>query len=126
MYNSDYAFTVTNVVIHGVPYFVIVYLAWRKAGVRPPSSSRWQPLLLFIGAVWALAFIEELLWDRGVWNDRGHLFGNGWQVPNPGDVLVPLLGVPQLTHYVLDGFIWKRTRNRSVDQTLAIGNHSPT
>ncbi|HVJ69842.1 MAG TPA: hypothetical protein VM510_17825 [Caulifigura sp.] len=131
VFNSDYAFTVTNVVIHGIPYFVIVYLGWRRTfavdrenpGVFGQAGVR--PLLLFAGAVWALAFVEELLWDRGVWNDRGHLFGEGWRIPNPAGVLVPLLGVPQLTHYVLDGFIWKRARNRSVDATLAIGNHPP-
>lgn len=118
VFNSDYAFTVTNVVIHGIPYFVIVYLGWQRSRPAAETQSRWRPLILFIGAVWALAFVEELLWDRGVWNDRGHLFGDRWRLPNPGDLLVPLLGVPQLTHYVLDGFIWKRTKNRAVEKTL--------
>jgi len=27
-------------------------------------------------------------------------------------LLVPLLAVPQLTHYVLDGFVWRRARTR--------------
>ena len=26
-------------------------------------------------------------------------------------VLVPLLALPQITHYVLDGFIWRRKSN---------------
>jgi hypothetical protein len=26
-------------------------------------------------------------------------------------VLVPLLALPQLVHYVLDGFIWRRKNN---------------
>ena len=129
VFNSDYAFTVTNVVIHGIPYFVIVYLGWERSRAQA-SPSRWRSLLKFAGAVWVLAFVEELLWDRGVWHDRAHLFGGGWRLPNPGEVLVPLLGVPQLTHYVLDGFIWKRARNRSVDRTLSIdlkeGNHQVT
>jgi hypothetical protein len=120
VFNSDYAFTVTNVVIHGIPYFVIVYFAWQRSATPATTGSRWRPLFLFVGAVWALAFMEELLWDRGVWSDRGHLFGEGWRISNPGDVLVPLLGVPQLTHYVLDGFIWKRARNKSVEQALAM------
>ncbi len=120
VFNSDYAFTVTNVVIHGIPYFVIVYLGWQRTRSGAESQSRWRPLVMFIGAVWMLAFVEELFWDRGVWDERGHLFGAGWRLPNPGDLLVPLLGVPQLTHYVLDGFIWKRARNRSLNSTLAI------
>ncbi|QDT52212.1 hypothetical protein Pan44_02210 [Caulifigura coniformis] len=120
LFNSDYAFTVTNVVIHGIPYFVIVYFTWQGPKSVANAPARWRPLLLFFGALWALAFVEELLWDRGVWNDRGHLFGDGWRLPNPGELLVPLLGVPQLTHYVLDGFIWKRARNHAVAQTLQI------
>jgi len=122
VFDSDYAFTVTNVVIHGIPYFVIVYFAWQKSAGHSGGTpvSRWRPLLLFLGAVWALAFAEELLWDRGVWDDRAPLFGGGWRIPNPGGILVPLLGVPQLTHYVLDGFIWKRGKNRAVDSTLRI------
>jgi hypothetical protein len=27
------------------------------------------------------------------------------------NVLVPLLAVPQITHYVLDGFLWRRRSN---------------
>jgi len=27
-------------------------------------------------------------------------------------LLVPLLAVPQLTHYVLDGFVWRAAANR--------------
>ena len=30
VFDSDYAFTVTNVIIHGVPYFAIVYSWMRK------------------------------------------------------------------------------------------------
>jgi hypothetical protein len=120
VFNSDYAFTVTNVLIHGIPYLVIVYLSWRRSGDGSASTSCLRPLLVFIGAVWALAFVEELLWDRGVWQERGHLFGQRWRLPNPGDILVPLLGVPQLTHYILDGFIWRRAKNDSVGRLLAI------
>jgi len=28
--------------------------------------------------------------------------------------------VPQLTHYVLDGFIWKRAKNQAVSRTLEL------
>jgi hypothetical protein len=135
-FNSDYAFTVTNVVIHGVPYFVIVYWSWSlnqepeggrsdaAAGsaqslIRPTNrSSRFRRLIVFFATLWAFAFVEELLWDRGVWHERSWLFGTGWQVDNYAAVLVPLLAVPQVTHYILDGFIWKRRSNPSL-QSLA-------
>jgi hypothetical protein len=135
-FNSDYAFTVTNVVIHGVPYFVIVYCSWSRgqtSGVEQPGTSTgtaWNQirpaggrshsrrLVVFFATLWALAFVEELLWDRGVWHERTWLFGPGWQADNYAAVLVPLLAVPQVTHYILDGFIWKRRSNPSL-QSLA-------
>ena len=135
-FNSDYAFTVTNVVIHGVPYFVIVYWSWSQSSkpveeehdaeagtaqglLRPASrGSRFRRLTVFFATLWALAFVEELLWDRGVWHERMWLFGAGWPVDDYAAVLVPLLAVPQITHYILDGFIWKRRSNPSL-QNLA-------
>ena len=80
-FNSDYAFTVTNVVIHGVPYLVLVYwYGWvRRTGEPRPAVRHGRALLVFLAAVWALAFAEELLWDRLVWHERGWLFGAGWQ-----------------------------------------------
>ena len=61
--------------------------------------------------VWVLAFAEELLWDRGVWHERSWLFGTAWDIGQWKVALVPLLALPQLTHYILDGFIWRRRSN---------------
>jgi hypothetical protein len=33
-------------------------------------------------------------------------------------VIVPLLALPQLTHYVLDGYIWRRRSNPSVAELV--------
>jgi hypothetical protein len=112
-FNSDYAFTVTNVVIHGVPYLALVWWYWR--GRRPQAGgSRWsyaRGLAAFLATVWVLAYVEEMFWDRGVWHEREWLFGGGWDLDSWKVMLVPLLALPQLTHYVLDGFIWKRRGN---------------
>lgn len=115
-YNSDYAFTVTNVIIHGVPYFVLVY--W-YARVRRTEASRPYRLLargpiVFLATLWLLAYAEELLWDRGVWHERAWLFGAEWDASALKMLLVPLLALPQITHYVLDGFIWRRRSNPSL------------
>jgi hypothetical protein len=112
--NSDYAFTVTNVIIHGVPYLALVY--WyryaRPAGyVRLTRSYYLRTLLFFLAAVWLIAYVEEMFWDRGVWHERSWLFGSSWETGSLKLVLVPLLAVPQLTHYILDGFIWRRRSN---------------
>lgn len=115
-FNSDYAFTVTNVIIHGVPYFALIYVyarARREAAgkVYRTLSHNW---LIFLATLWALAYIEELLWHRGVWHEKSWMFGADWDWTNLKVYFVPLLAVPQLTHYVLDGFIWRRKNNESL------------
>src|SRR5262249_61147444 len=116
-FNSDYAFAVTNVVIHGVPYFVLVFVYWRakRRSREGHVASGWRMGLVFMATLWLLAYVEELLWHRGRWHEREWLFGEGWDVmfvsqlgPFVVDLsalLVPLLAVPQVTHYILDGFI---------------------
>ena len=110
-FNSDYAFTVTNVIIHGVPYMVLIY--WYQCLGSSQEPVRHGPkLAIFLATVWVLAYTEELLWDCGLWHERSWLFGSAWSIGEYEFVLVPLLAVPQITHYVLDGFIWKRKSTR--------------
>ncbi len=68
--------------------------------------------LIFLATLWFFAYAEELVWNRGVWHERNWLFGANWNFEEWKIYLVPLLAVPQLTHYVLDGFIWRRKRER--------------
>jgi hypothetical protein len=110
-FNSDYAFTVTNVIIHGVPYLALVY--WYARSQKKKLSP-----ISFLATLWVIAYIEEMLWDRGVWHDRAWFFGGGWNLDSLRIVIVPLLAVPQLTHYVLDGFIWRRKSNPNFVGTL--------
>jgi hypothetical protein len=133
--NSDYAFMVTNVLIHGIPYLVLVHRFQTHArsgdsntaahdsppcvDARAPNRrSLFAQWYWFLATVWCLAYFEEFLWDRGVWHERAWLFGAAWQL----DLrvwLVPQLAVPQLTHYLLDGAIWRRKSNPSVGKFLA-------
>ena len=106
-FNSGYAFTVTNVIIHGIPYMVLVYW-YRCMGDQPRPRRHFPKIASFLGVVWMLAYLEEFFWDTGVWHERSWFFGPAWSVQDYELVLVPLLAVPQITHYVLDGFIWKR------------------
>jgi hypothetical protein len=110
---DDFTFTVMNVVLHGVPYFALLfrYARGRQAegGYGPLGVLLRAGLPGFLGVLLVLAVGEELLWDQLVWHERGLLFGDGG-VRVPADVLalvVPLLAVPQATHYLLDAFIWK-------------------
>lgn len=115
-FNSDYAFTVTNVIIHGVPYFALIYFYTKakRETAGPVYRSISQHWLKFLATLWALAYIEELFWNRGVWHEKDWLFGSDWDWTELKIWLVPLLAVPQLTHYILDGFIWRRRGNESV------------
>ncbi|MEZ4237073.1 MAG: hypothetical protein R3F59_13150 [Myxococcota bacterium] len=109
---SDAAFTVSNVVAHGVPYFALVWWTasrrWALAGRGALHPAAFRPLAapLLLGGLVVLAFAEEGLWDALVWHDRPWLFGD-W-APSPfATVAVGILAVPQVTHYLLDGFVWK-------------------
>lgn len=114
---DDFTFTVMNVVLHGVPYFALLfrYARGRYAeggyGAFAPLVRAGLPaFLLFLAA---LAFGEELLWDRLVWHDRPLLFGASG-LALPADLLalvVPLLALPQATHYLLDAFVWRPSRD---------------
>jgi hypothetical protein len=127
-YNSDYAFTVTNVIIHGVPYFALVYF-YARARREQMASATTGPAkayrllargpVIFLATLWLAAYAEELLWDRGLWHERGWLFGGAWETGALKVVLVPLLALPQLTHYVLDGFVWRRRGNPALASLLS-------
>ncbi len=125
--NSDFDFTVTNVVTHGVPYVALLWAYSRARGAESPRGALTlvvrTGLGVFLGVLVVLAFTEELLWDRLVWHERPWLFGDGAAL---GEYLlawvVPLLAVPQLTHYVLDGFLWRRGETRRLGaQRAALG-----
>lgn len=114
-YNSDYAFTVTNVITHGVPYIALVYWYGKQRCDENHHQGVYKLFshgpINFLLLLWALAYIEELLWDRGVWHDRSWFFGHPWDIDEFKIILVPLLALPQITHYILDGFIWRRKSN---------------
>ncbi len=114
-FDSDYAFTATNVLIHGVPYFALTYRYGRmRAEQREPAPALARVLKLGAFGVVALfgliALGEELLWERCVWGDEP--LGRIALV-----LVVPLLALPQATHYALDGFVWKRSAMAHPDGT---------
>jgi hypothetical protein len=124
--DSDLAFTATNVLAHGIPYMALIWLFGRNQarddgmppvfGVIAPArlfSVAWVPL--FLGLPVLLAYLEEGLWDGFIWTEHPTLFGLFRALPavdNAGILvwLVPLLALPQITHYVLDAFIWRLGR----------------
>lgn len=127
--NSDFTFTAANVIVHGVPYIVLLWMYARenaKGGDRGPLVKRLVTfgLPFFIVSLQLLAFLEEMVWDRLVWHANDGLFG--WAAgerllsPRTLALLVPLLSVPQATHYVLDAVLWRR-RDTGAAQARAVG-----
>lgn len=122
--DGDYAFTVTNVLIHGVPYMALTYRygrARRAAMPRPTGLAMLRfGALGFVFFVLVLAFLEESLWDRLVWHERPELFGAGTELTSTALVfLVPLLALPQALHYALDGFVWRTRDNPTLAAELS-------
>jgi hypothetical protein len=123
--NNDWCFTVTNVLIHGIPYLALLWRYARNrfdedevsahvAGAAPREAGLGRAVVLsgvwaFVALLAALALVEEFAWDQFAWHERTMLFGDlglRWST----EILrwvVPLLALPQATHYVLDAFVWR-------------------
>jgi hypothetical protein len=114
-----------NVLSHGIPYMALVWFGLRKAASANTSgfaiaeksqlrlAGRWYGVVVFLGSLVLLAYLEEGLWDGLVWQDHRSLFGFFRRLPHITNewvlaIIVPLLSLPQSTHYVLDGFIWRK------------------
>ena len=119
-FKGDLAFTALNVVSHGVPYMALVWIYGKKKSVKHPQSTNSflraifssHGVVLFMLVLLLFAYVEEGMWDGLVWHDHPNVFGGFYFLPkitadNLLAVVVPLLTLPQLTHYILDGFIWK-------------------
>jgi hypothetical protein len=118
-FNGDLAFTLLNVVSHGIPYMALVWIMARKSAPQDPAKSFSRVLLrnygivVFVGIMAGLAYLEEGLWDGFVWQEHGAVFPGFDRLPplrgkETLALIVPLLSLPQSVHYVLDGFIWRR------------------
>lgn len=122
VWNSDVAFTITNVLPHGVPYFILIwYYINKKPRENRAGMTRWvwrHGVWLFLSIALLFAFCEEMMWDKTVWHDHPHVFGGGWATQPWWPYLVPLLALPQATHYVLDGIIWRRRTNAELQRQM--------
>lgn len=121
-FNGDATFTFLNVVSHGIPYMALIYIMgkkkYRSTGDQGQSSFMKKVfstygIAIFLGVLFLFAFIEEGLWDIALWKEHDNIFGSHvFKDFTPSKqllaIIVPLLALPQLTHYVLDGFIWRK------------------
>jgi hypothetical protein len=118
-FNSDLAFTITNVVAHGIPYLaLIIFYQLKKKSIKTNSRISSTQTAWIIGSIIffsvILAFSEEYLWDMFLNKEKLSFFGSLLNYPFDSHLsstmypfLLTLLSLPQVTHYILDGFIWK-------------------
>ncbi|SIS98512.1 hypothetical protein SAMN05421786_103607 [Chryseobacterium ureilyticum] len=113
-FNNDLLFTFLNVVSHGIPYIALVYIS--EIEQKGNHQLNWMKIFksfsgifLFVGIILCFALLEEFLWETLVWNEHFSLDLTVSEHLLP--FLVPLLVVPQLTHYLLDGFIWRKPKS---------------
>ncbi|BDS13208.1 hypothetical protein [Aureispira anguillae] len=115
-FNSDLVFTITNVVAHGIPYLsLIIYYQHQKAKLKSPKrSSSWKLAFFILFVVFLLAWLEEYCWDMFIYGERASFFEailaypfELLEQPFAQAIAIAALTLPQLTHYIIDGFIWK-------------------
>jgi hypothetical protein len=114
-FHGDLAFTLMNVVSHGIPYMALIWIYGEKKKSQKFETG-FKGVLIFILVLIVFAYFEETLWDVLVWKDHPHVFpffestnllSNPWIL----SLIVPLLTLPQITHYVIDGFIWRFSKD---------------
>jgi hypothetical protein len=113
-FQGDLIFTLLNVVAHGIPYMALIWLHGEKRASTHFSFGM-KGATIFVVILLALAYFEENLWDNFVWNDHPEIFVPIVNAPLESSILlsalVAFLVIPQITHYVLDGFIWRFSKD---------------
>jgi hypothetical protein len=136
---GDLVFTLINIVAHGVPYLALICIYGQRRDRQLQQRQRLQlsrrrfvgrGLVLTLGLLVLLAYLEEACWDGFVWREHLAWFPGFGALPAVEDgkllsLLVPLLAVPQMTHYLLDGVIW-RLRAHPEWRTTLFGRGAPT
>lgn len=128
-FNNDLAFTATNIITHGIPYIALIWIYGHNRGASAPSvtllprlSFRFffsgKMLLIYIATLIGLGYLEEGLWDGFIWTEHKSFFRIFHILPTIDDHallswLVPLLALPQMTHYVLDAYIWRLNKSET-------------
>jgi len=130
IFNGDLTFTLINIVSHGVPYMALIWIyQYRKRANKAHADNRFLRFFqlkyvpFYVLAVAAFAYFEEGIWDWFVWREHPNIFGS-FYIPASTTlliILVPLLTMPQITHYVLDAFIWRVNKKGKEEVRAVIG-----
>lgn len=117
IFHSSLVFFLSQTLLHGVPYLHLIYRYGKKRSVDVRSR-----FLQLFGRKFGLLWFLVLIFCFGklaenfdyILNHTDH--GSMWAA-----IVFPLLLLPPICHYVLDGFIWKRrdVKNQQLQTVLA-------
>lgn len=125
--NSVILFAFGNVFLHGINYIGIVYHSTlNKLKSNEYQTNSFIRKILWFWFIWfflvllIIAWIEEYLWDQFFRFEVEELWGNplyryAESLPTYAIAsIVWILTIPQITHYFLDGYIWKKDFNPKI------------
>ncbi|MCE9559809.1 MAG: hypothetical protein K8R88_12765 [Armatimonadetes bacterium] len=130
LFNGDLTFTLINIVSHGVPYMALIWIyQYRKRTNQSHAQNKFLKFFqikyvpIYIAALVGIAYFEEGVWDWLVYREHANIFGSyTLSVSNTAlMILVPLLTMPQVTHYVLDAYIWRVNKKGREEVRAVIG-----
>ncbi len=130
-FNSDIVFSLTNVVAHGVPYIALTFYYVTQKNKLTETSATNFPVLIFkmSSVILILALVEEYLWDLFVNHEKAAFFESLLPYPFIDSefgaleaVMIALLSVPQVTHYIIDGYIWKSNAKNPLIKSIFLNN----
>ncbi len=117
-YDSIIIFGFGNILLHGLNYYgIIIGSTWNNGNNYGLLLYRIKTLgilslsIAIITSLILLWYVEEFFWDQFIWQEKSMIFSDNlytlWHDPISQVVIVSLLGSIQLTHYILDRYIWK-------------------
>ena len=111
VYESFVIFGCGVMLLHGIAYHGLVISSVTR------RKSDWSKISRILLGIWVfllvitLAYIEEFSWDQFVWREHANVFGDVFYTISTKDILpiiVAGLASIQLTHYILDRYIWRK------------------
>ncbi len=116
-YDSIIIFGFGNMLLHWLNYYgITIGSTWNNAN-RYPWFGRIKKIripylgICMISSLILLWYIEEFFWDQFIWQEKSMIFSDIlytlWHDPLSQTIIVSILGSVQLTHYILDRYIWR-------------------
>ena len=131
-FNNDLIFTATNVIAHGIPYMALIWVYKLNEQNFRIDRFSWlfsiKKVPIYLGILFLLAYLEEAIWDTLIWSEHKSIFftiklGAAISDYETLSWMIPLLALPQVTHYILDAYIWRFKEDPELKQILFYGKN---